>query len=94
MALRPGCVAEGGRLAESCDARFELIPPFALALPRAPRDAAEREPPIVLTLECAPAAGEVRDITLRFCTEFVGRATLPRALAAPKALACEGVALM
>ena len=68
----PGCVAYGGRLAESCDMRFAFAPwgvgravfiALTLLCAAAPRE----EVLMVRTGMCAAAgAGEVRAMTLRF----------------------------
>jgi hypothetical protein len=101
LRLPPAC-AEGGRFAESSDARLLLrllcsaFPPFgverAFSVPELCPNELEFT---VRTFSCAAAAdGVVRAITLRFCTLAEGRATLLWALAAPNALEREGVALI
>ena len=73
--VRLGCIADGGRLALSCDMRFVLNPGFdiecALIDVFGVCDIA-----FIVWKPFALAAGFVRAITLRFCTLFVGRATL------------------
>ena len=84
----PGCVALGGRFAESCDMRLLLIAglPILCALTDAPPAWAAVFAPFIARTDSRAAAldGAVRAITLRFCTPAVGRATFPRAFAAPK----------
>jgi len=90
-AALPFC-PEGGRLAFSCDARFALM----LELLRAPNVEFPRDAPAPLFIETCevPAAGVVRAMTLRFSTLLDGRATLPRAFAAPSALVRVGASLI
>ena len=91
----PGCVAYGGRFAESCDIRFWLIPCGAFCIGRVElfiavtllcTAAPKEEGFMVRTGMCeAAAAGDVRAITLRFCTAVEGVFTRPCwAEAAPK----------
>ena len=81
--VRPGCEADGGRFAFSADIRLELMPGFTF-------ECADIEVfgvcdiAFIVCTPLAPTAGVVRAITLRFCTLFVGCATLLCALAAPK----------
>jgi hypothetical protein len=87
--LEPCCMAEGGRLEESCD--WRLVPKPDEVPPDRPVPAAAELPRLRLELFIvrtgkweADAAGAVRAITLRFCTLEEGVATRPWELEAPR----------
>jgi len=81
--VRPGCEADGGRFACSSDTPREFIPGFAIEC-AVIEVFGVCDMAFIVRTPVEPAAGVVRAITLRFCTLFVGRATLLCALAAPK----------
>jgi len=83
-----------GRLLDNCRSRAtedELFTEFRLAASVLFRPTAVAAPTVRTGMWEAPAAGAVRAITARFCTDVGGTTTRPRALAAPVKLAFVGV---